>query len=619
MMDIDKLLPMVDAGVKFQVMESKVNNDGDLGWEEKCKQAEERFGVLMSMFEKKIIELESLERKHSVLQLEKLLIEGEVQSLRTRNKELEEKVACTLDGKRVMGGAGKGVEGVVDLTEDAGDDKVMELMIENKVLDCEKRKAESEVEVWKAKCRGLESRVLELEKHLISGGGECTLTVTPGTGAEEINRVNGFRAGVGNAATPSVDRFCTNLTNVGGGKRGNCFKSDMESGNQARKQLVFGDEVSPSKKIAPATPAGARPPSLSVIDISDGEGDEKDADLNTPDILASEKVHNESTDYGGGIILDKKQLHSKKNLISAIDQTDEDDVPCQNEIAPSVSSFKRKRAATIVTSDSESDIDDHFPISKLRTNSRTAAASSDKQGEPVVRKRLVALRNLEEKGTSKKSSHSNSKRIQTERLCGILTNKILSDEEEEEEDESDSGEDGFIVHDSEYSEGDTESKDDVKSNSDGAWSGDDFSDETEDGNIDYEAIIARIGRRKDHKVKWEFQADMLAAFAKDARLCMKAVCALYRQQTSEEKIHKATIVCNERGFSQCDAYRGTKLGEFLTDGDPQGDLMKSVEELEAYDPKGPELCRTLATHYSRQLFEIYENNEDPLWPSLQPK
>lgn len=564
-MDVDKILPMVDGEVKLEVMENKENNDGNLrvdrefqcpnncwGWEKKCKQAEERYGVLMSMFEKKVSEFESLEGKHSALQLEKLVIDDEVQCLRKRNEEFEGKISCTL--------AGKGVEGVVDLTEDVADDKVMELMIENKVLDCEKKKAESEVEVWKAKCKELESRVLELEQRLTSGGGECTLIGTtkvgltsPGAGAGEISGAQGFQGGVNDAATPSsVVMFCANLTHVEEGKRGFPFKHDVKSGSRSRKQLVFGDEVSPSKRIAPATPSGVRPASRNIIDISDSEAEEKAANLSNLDLQAS-KMACISTDHGGGMTLDKKLFPSEKNLTGAIGQSDDDD-PCRNGVGPSVSTYKRKRAANIVNSDTESDGDDHFPISRLRTNSRIATASSDKQGEPVVRRRLVRLGNLKEKSTSKNSLRCNSKRIHTECLCGIPADRISSDDEEEKN-ELDSEDDGFIVHDHE-SEGDSaslDSNDDENSYSDGELSGE--SDDASHGSIDYEAIIARIGRRKDHKVKWEFEADMLAAFGKDAHLCMMAVCALYRQQTTDEKFHKATIVRNARGFSQCDAYR----------------------------------------------------------------
>lgn len=57
--------------------------------------------------------------------------------------------------------------------------------------------------------------------------------------------------------------------------------------------------------------------------------------------------------------------------------------------------------------------------------------------------------------------------------------------------------------------------------------------------------------------------------------------------------------------------RGSLLAEFLTDGDPHGPLKKSVEELEKHDPKALEYCSRLASHYSKQLFEIYKNKEDP--------
>lgn len=50
-----------------------------------------------------------------------------------------------------------------------------------------------------------------------------------------------------------------------------------------------------------------------------------------------------------------------------------------------------------------------------------------------------------------------------------------------------------------------------------------------------------------------------------------------------------------------------------------GDLKKSVKELQEHDPRGIEMCRQLATHYSKQLFAMYENKEDPLWPAMQPK
>ncbi|KAL4557019.1 hypothetical protein LXL04_035189 [Taraxacum kok-saghyz] len=115
--------------------------------------------------------------------------------------------------------------------------------------------------------------------------------------------------------------------------------------------------------------------------------------------------------------------------------------------------------------------------------------------------------------------------------------------------------------------------------------------EPENALNEYKASLDKNRRKKELKLKWELEGDM--------------------QQTEDEKVGKVTIYYNERGFSQFDALRGSNVAEFLTDGDPNCDLNKTVEELERYDAKGVELCMTLAAKYSKQLFQIYQNKEDP--------
>lgn len=66
------------------------------------------------------------------------------------------------------------------------------------------------------------------------------------------------------------------------------------------------------------------------------------------------------------------------------------------------------------------------------------------------------------------------------------------------------------------------------------------SDETISGNEEY---------------NWELEADMLADFGKSSELCMSAVCALFRQQTADERRSKVTNLNNKRGFSKTDAKR----------------------------------------------------------------
>ncbi|ERN01761.1 uncharacterized protein LOC18429854 [Amborella trichopoda] len=128
---------------------------------------------------------------------------------------------------------------------------------------------------------------------------------------------------------------------------------------------------------------------------------------------------------------------------------------------------------------------------------------------------------------------------------------------------------------------------------------------------EFNEILASMSSK--HSLKWDFEADMLAAFAKNPELCMKAVCALYRQQTSDEQSTKFSLHANSRGFNKFDAYKGSHIAEFLTEGDAYGPLKKSAKELENYDHGAVDYCSKLASHYSKQLFKIYQSGEDPLF------
>ncbi|XP_026386215.1 uncharacterized protein LOC113281642 [Papaver somniferum] len=110
---------------------------------------------------------------------------------------------------------------------------------------------------------------------------------------------------------------------------------------------------------------------------------------------------------------------------------------------------------------------------------------------------------------------------------------------------------------------------------------------------------------KDQEIKWKFEADMLSSFEEHLELCLKAVCALYRQHVSEDAI-------SAKGLFHCsDAFRVTTLAKFLMDRDCKGDLKKSVKELEIFDSKAVEDCKRLARSYSKQLFSIYQKGKDP--------
>uniref|UniRef100_A0ACD5VLH7 Uncharacterized protein n=1 Tax=Avena sativa TaxID=4498 RepID=A0ACD5VLH7_AVESA len=137
----------------------------------------------------------------------------------------------------------------------------------------------------------------------------------------------------------------------------------------------------------------------------------------------------------------------------------------------------------------------------------------------------------------------------------------------------------------------------------------------EDNEENYEDLMARLrGRRNAKNEEWDYEAEMLSAFAEQPELCLKAVCALYRKQTEEEKTQRSTIVHNKKGFNQIDAPRGSRIAQFLLDGDASGPLKKTAEDLEKYERYGLEFCHRMAERYSRQLFAIYKEKEDPYFP-----
>ncbi|TVU22915.1 hypothetical protein EJB05_32636 [Eragrostis curvula] len=125
----------------------------------------------------------------------------------------------------------------------------------------------------------------------------------------------------------------------------------------------------------------------------------------------------------------------------------------------------------------------------------------------------------------------------------------------------------------------------------------------------YKEVMDCIGRRKKAK-DWNLEGEMLAAFREHPELCLKAVCALYRKQTKDEQLEKSALFHNKQGFSHVHATRASFIAEFLLDGDPNGPLTKTVDDLKAKDPDAFGYCQMLASNYSKQLFAIYQNKED---------
>ncbi|XP_002513591.2 uncharacterized protein LOC8274391 [Ricinus communis] len=627
--------------IETKVPKSEPSREEDSGrcrcgeLEETSKKAEERIVELELEIGKMKSDYEALEAKFKELEAQKTSAEGELKDLMKRNNEVIEqrksaegqmKIDCT-------GEKGKVKDVVVDLTEDADEDEdeediVDQLIVENYTLECEKKKAESEVEVWKEKFKELELWVSRVDESAVMQGGKRLLNdmikgdkrpdVRVGIEQFQINKKS-----VDSGPTCSISGTPYKDSPSGhtlAGKKGIYLESEGEGKRLVRRHLSF-EERSPNKKLAPPTPVGGNSDHLNVIDIcdSDDESDIRGIHLSIPNDDGNRKVCI-STDH----VL-TGTLNGKQDMISdncsgrvVVSQDYEEDLDDFKDNVPCPPTSKRKRAANIVTSDSESDEGDDIPISKLKkvhlqesipNTANCGVNCGPMSASPSViddikctatcsRRHLATLRQCEDIVRAERSF--SNKTSEFKHGQGISTMDDVEDSESEELGSGSEGESlgGFIIDNSDGSDADKVSSQ---------------SDNKSDGSVDFDEILSQLQRSKDHTFKWELEADMLSAFGKDDELCMKAVCALYRQQTADEQLSKETMYNNKRGFSKFDALRGSDLARFLIDGDPQGDLKKSVQQLEELGSKAVKLCRTLAARYSKQLFEIYKSKEDPLF------
>lgn len=107
-------------------------------------------------------DFEALDAMFKELEAAKNAVESQLMAFRTGNAQVHQ--------------GSKKVNAVVDLTTgEEEEDKVAQIMIENRVLECEKKKAENEVEFWKEKFKQLELRVLQLDDTSFLKGGKPPL------------------------------------------------------------------------------------------------------------------------------------------------------------------------------------------------------------------------------------------------------------------------------------------------------------------------------------------------------------------------------------------------------------------------------------------------------------
>ncbi|XP_021840171.2 uncharacterized protein [Spinacia oleracea] len=662
----EKIVANFDFVTNKELDDSRVKS---IEQEQRCREVEEKQLALELETRNKVMNLEAVKGEIRVLGTEKLRIEEEIKGLtekrlaldlETRNKvmnleaikgeirvlggeklRIEEEIKGLTEKKTTLVRENVGGESLLDEWEVS---RVDQLMVENKVLECEKNFALKEVEVWKRKCKELEARMFELEGRL-----KCEGEDGVSIGIKEANSVNGGDVR-GSRDSGSSSRLLGAVNGVmqmeGTPDKKSVLSEDTPAKKvHVRRRLSYQNERNHDDKIAPLTPAGARP-SSAVVDIIDSD--------NECDVRAKHRPNTHSD----GIFCSMSEYGVHKTDGSLDEVVFEEEKSGGRGSAPNIMTpkTKRKRDVLVVTSDdecedykckpnrrtlrienSDEDDDDVTPITRVsrrtlrienndeddddvtpirRILKRITDESEDEDDDDNIpisqlkryraipsstppRRRLVKYTHGEQETGNHPKTLTNETKTKTK--------TVVDDESSEDESEtSDQSLSNFIVNDSDDEDvKDEESGDDHDSNE---------MEETSDSNLEFEEIISRLKSRRCPNSKWVSEGDMLSDFGKNPELCMRAVCALYRQQTNEEKACKASLIHNGRGFSKLDAIRGTILGEFLTDGDSNGDLVKSVEELQEHHPYGHEDCRKLADRYSKQLFKIYENGEDPFFP-----
>lgn len=343
---------------------------------------------------------------------------------------------------------------------------------------------------------------------------------------------------------------------------------------QVRQKLLFNEERSSYKKETPVR-ANCAKSREDVVVVSDDE-----MDIVAPPL--SSNVGNSRFEETYRNMKGPALQKSLRGIHSDLQAAAEENASSSEENITLSFTPKRKHASKVIASDNEGeDDDDKVPLSRLKMkklaevtdrcfkpslspvqrSGKSPTISSDNDSVEITpsRRRIIPLRECgETKHRAKKSypSHSIGENLssKTDNVpfatseASFQTPQEATPESHPEADEvehveSDSeGESlgGFIVQESDGSE------------SKGSFA-DSSGDEAENGK-ELKQLLEGIRRKKDTS-KWEYEADLLSSFSQDPVLCMKAVCALYRQQTSDEKSMKGSLYANNRGFSKFDALK----------------------------------------------------------------
>ncbi|CAO2205126.1 unnamed protein product [Urochloa humidicola] len=393
--------------------------------------------------------------------------------------------------------------------------------------------------------------------------------------------------------------------------------ADQEEGATAsRKRGLWGISDSDEEDVSEGVPVAASKANSAAQVVSDDEDDL----VPIRQVLKEMRKRIASEDYYGDELCEARGRSTpttrcsarliknqskgkqvlKKRRKEMVSEDDTDDELCE---ARGRSTPTTRRSARLIKNQSKGK-----QVLKKRTKERVSEDDTDDElcearecSTPTTRRSTRSVKNQPKGG---RASRQVNKFVEPNEYEG-------SDDDMEEGSDMD----GFIKHE-DSSESGSDSAEEPHDESDVSGTRRILNEESSPGPeesdplAEYASAMARIGRKKEAK-DWKFEADMLAAFAEHPELCLKAVCALYRKQTQEEQLEKAALVHNKEGFSHIDAHRGSCIAEFLLDGDRDGPLKKTIHDLEEHDYCALGFCRRVASNYSKQLFAIYQNQEDP--------
>lgn len=281
---------------------------------------------LLAEIQKKEIENEFLERKHADEVLEKLVLEEDLRKCKRECEDLEEKVNRLSEDQKVMCGREKRAEeryGKLMEELKKSEECSAQLNCKNRELECEKRRIEAEIEMWKRRFGELESRVLALEK-------DTEVLKRP-----EPNFCESMKGNLG-VRNPGFSEW--RAEKEAGSLRKVKNEMDIESTSVSLENKKINEISAKNIHASPGLGSSCHTPTQRIINLQNG-GSGRPAFVGSVDISDSDDempkvIRNASTDCASKEVLSGKQQPSQsmKNVMFLSGTGPEDTLKRKQEI-----------------------------------------------------------------------------------------------------------------------------------------------------------------------------------------------------------------------------------------------------------------------------------------------